>query len=328
MVRGVTKGNAVIMAAIGGGTFSYKGVDYEFIDETKKNLEDLECPICQEILNDPLQTNCGHLFCGKCLQSGGSRVKNCPVCREEYTSTSDQFLTRKINGLKVKCPNASKGCEWSGELRDAEGHVKAASCHLAKVQSKNITGQLLASQHPIGTHGQVPPSLMQPHQRRPWLENDKTFPCTPWVVKFEGYEAMKALNMPWFSDPFFTHSGGYKMCLEVHANGFKTAKGKYLSVYICLRQGEMDDFLKWPFTGKLRFTLLNQVEDNNHLWHTKNSVDYPTQLTRVLPPRTRSSGLGSRPFIQLLSLRDPSQPTIQYLQDDCLYVKVETLSVT
>ena len=430
------------MAATEGSTFFYKGVEYEFIDETKKNLEDLVCPICQEILNDPSQTNCGHLFCGRCLQQSASRVKNCPVCREEYTSMSDQFLTRKINGLKVKCSNAGKGCEWSGELRDAEGHVKTASCQYAEVLCKNgcgeyfqqrlitahekwcrkrhyscthcrmeatfdeITtshytlcesyplscpngcsvqvvrntlsshlivcprrlvkcryrligcpavlevkdmekhleekkdqhlemsmdtviklsvcmGQLHASLHPA----QVPAGLVLPHQRT-WLENDGTFPLTPWVVKFEGYEVMKALDMAWYSDPIFTHSGGYTMCLEVHANGFSTAKGKYLSVYICLRQGEMDDVLKWPFTGKLRFTLLNQVEDNNHLRHTKCSVDYPTQLTRVLPPRRRSSGLGSRSFIELLSLRDPSQPTIQYLQDDCLYVKVETLSVT
>ena len=70
------------MSALGGGKFSYQGVEYEFIDEIKKNLEDLVCPICQEILSDPLITSCGHLFCRRCLEEDGRGLKDCPVCRQ------------------------------------------------------------------------------------------------------------------------------------------------------------------------------------------------------------------------------------------------------
>ena len=443
MVRGVTKGNAVIMAAMGGGRFCYKGVDYEFIDETKKNLEDLVCPICHEILNDPLITNCGHLFCGRCLQQSGSRVKNCPVCRQEYTSMNDQFHARRIGGLKVKCPNAGKGCEWSGELRDAEGHVKTDSCQHTDVLCKNGCGEyiqrslisdhetgkcpkrlyscphcgkedtfdaittshytlceeylipcpnaclakvsrskllshlavcprrlvicryrhigcsavlevndmekhltenkdqhmemcmdtvvtlstcvswLLASQDPT----QVPAGLVLSHQR-PWLENNNTFPITPRVVKLEEYEAMKAEKRVWYSDPISTHPGGYQICLQVYTNGLKSAEDKYLSVYICLMRGEMDDVLKWPLTGKIRFSLLNQVEDSNHRPHTIKCIDRASHFSRVLPPKKRAAGLGSSSLVLISSLRDPADPSVQYLQNDCLYFKIETLSVT
>ena len=130
------------MSALGGGKFSYQGVEYEFIDEIKKNLEDLVCPICQEILSDPLITSCGHLFCRRCLEEHGRDLKDCPVCRQTYTSMSDQFHARKIGGLKIKCPRASQGCRWRGELKDAKGH-HAALCHYADVLCKNGCGKCL-----------------------------------------------------------------------------------------------------------------------------------------------------------------------------------------
>jgi hypothetical protein len=44
--------------------YSYQGRDYSFVDHVP---EDLMCPICHELLDEPQQTQCGHLFCQKCL---------------------------------------------------------------------------------------------------------------------------------------------------------------------------------------------------------------------------------------------------------------------
>ena len=444
--RGGTKDNAVIMAATGGGTFCYKRVEYEFIDETKKNLEDLVCPICHEILNDPLITNCGHLFCGRCLQRGGSRVKNCPVCREEYTSMSDQFHARKINGLKVKCSNAGKGCEWSGELRDAESHVKT-SCQYAEVLCKNGCGEhieqlfmlfhelvkcpkrpyscpyceregtftdivtshftactLLPVACPTGCGSEIPRNRLLSHLdecakrpvkckysnigcpavleakdmeqhleaqkdkhlelsmdaivkltacvsqlqllhsshtsaqqlagpvmplSRPWLENISMLPFPPRIVKLVGYEEKKINSTIWHSEPFFTHPGGYKMCVQVYTNGFKDAEGQYLSAYTCLLRGEMDDKLQWPLLGKISMFLLNQIEDDNHVRLVADyRKDAPDRVSaRVQPPKNKSVGNGQPRILKLSSLADPAKPSVKYLQDDCLYFKVDTTEV-
>ena len=438
------------MSAMDGGSFSYQGVEYEFINETKKNLEDLVCPICQEILSDPLITSCGHLFCRRCLEGHGRGPKDCPVCRQEYTVMSDQFHTRRIGGLKVKCSNARRGCKWSGELKDAKGHVAApsgASCQYTDVLCKNGCGEYfqrrvigrheamqcpkrsyicrhcgkkgtfdgIESSHytvctllpvpcPTGCSTQVPRNQLLAHLgecyrrpvkckyrhigcpavleakdmerhletqtdthlelsmeaivklntcvsqlqllhsssasaqqlassvmplSRPWLESPSVHPFPPWIVKLEGYQDKKAKKTVWYSKPFFTHPGGYTMCLQVYTNGFKSAEGQYLSAYTCLLRGEMDQFLKWPFRGKVVMYLLNQVEDDNHNKFIAHYIDDTSDAAsaRVLPPKNRSAGCGKLKIVELSLLTDPANPSVKYLVDDCLYFRINAAEV-
>ena len=46
------------------------------------NLEALQSPVCFEIVLEPVQTSCGHLFCKRCVEG----VDGCRVCRERFTS--------------------------------------------------------------------------------------------------------------------------------------------------------------------------------------------------------------------------------------------------
>ncbi|XP_070605077.1 E3 ubiquitin-protein ligase RNF170-like [Erythrolamprus reginae] len=60
---------------------------------------DLSCPICLQTANFPVETNCGHFFCGYCLieyWKHGSWLSaiNCPLCRQKvvvlYTCSENQ----------------------------------------------------------------------------------------------------------------------------------------------------------------------------------------------------------------------------------------------
>ena len=48
-------------------SFSYKGKECLFVEEAKKNLEALLCPVCFGVVLEPVQTSCGPLFCKKCV---------------------------------------------------------------------------------------------------------------------------------------------------------------------------------------------------------------------------------------------------------------------
>ena len=48
--------------------------------------DDFLCPICLQLLYEPISTVCGHTFCYKCLCASYKRKKCCPVCRESIRS--------------------------------------------------------------------------------------------------------------------------------------------------------------------------------------------------------------------------------------------------
>ena len=77
----------------------------------------------------------------------------------------------------------------------------------------------------------------------------------PVNITFSNFEQHRKSNNIWYSSPFYTHPRGYKMCLAIHANGNGKWRGKYISVFLHLMQGQFDDDLKWPFHDKISIQL-------------------------------------------------------------------------
>ena len=65
------------------------------------------------------------------------------------------------------------------------------------------------------------------------------------------FERRKKEIKHWYSPAFYTHVGGYNMCLAIFANGWDTGEGTHVGLAIHMMKGEFDSHLKWPFKGEI-----------------------------------------------------------------------------
>ena len=141
----------------------------------------------------------------------------------------------------------------------------------------------------------------------------------------------------WFSSGFYTHPHGYKMCLNVNANGSAEVEGTHMSEYLYLMKGENDDNLIWPLRYKCTITLLNQVMDRGHqakkFIYSKDEMDKHNRRV-VATGKKASAGEGSSArndlgegFPKFIAIdqsdfhEEAGQGT--YLMNDCLYFRVQ-----
>ena len=99
-------------------------IEYDFVEEPS---QDMFCPVTFDVLRDPHQTTCcGHHIsatAGARLQQEG---KPCPMCKEpNFTTQTDKYFKRVVNGLKVRCPHKGSGCEWMGDLGSIDQHANS-----------------------------------------------------------------------------------------------------------------------------------------------------------------------------------------------------------
>ena len=107
------------------------GYDCDLVEEPP---DDLVCPICLLPPKKPhLISCCGRKLCQTCVSKINEAGQPCPCCRgNEYVIVIDRQVERRVLDLKVYCKYKSKGCTWSGELRDLQKHVE--SCDMSNIK--------------------------------------------------------------------------------------------------------------------------------------------------------------------------------------------------
>ena len=147
----------------------------------------------------------------------------------------------------------------------------------------------------------------------------------PVTMKMAGFDKLKKEDTDWYSRPFYTGMGGYKMCLNVDANGWGAANGTHISVFTYLMRGEFDSHLKWPFRGTITFQLVNQLEDKEHHTDSNAYKDATPDFAQV--DGERSVGWGSPKFLPHCELGLSVANNHQYLKDDCLIFRIVSVKL-
>ncbi|KAL9976212.1 hypothetical protein ACROYT_G013484 [Oculina patagonica] len=107
------------------------GFDFAFVDELSSGQK---CSICLHAMRVPVQTaRCGHRFCESCLLATFSEDSDpiCPQDRQPIPENGgwscwfrDLAWERDILSLRVKCDKSERGCDWTGQIRHYEEHLK------------------------------------------------------------------------------------------------------------------------------------------------------------------------------------------------------------
>lgn len=138
--------------------------------------------------------------------------------------------------------------------------------------------------------------------------------------KVTNFRRLKKNQLDWTSPPFYSHPGGYKLCLNVESNGYDTGKGTHISVFVYIMKGDDDKSLPWPCKAHVTVELLNQLHDEGHFRHT---IDLENEeASRVGEEGTTGNGYGPHKFIAHDELACNVMTDTQYLKDDCLYFRV------
>ena len=155
----------------------------------------------------------------------------------------------------------------------------------------------------------------------------------PPVFTMTNFKQHKKDEDRWFSPPFYSHIGGYKMCISVKANGSDIGKGTHVAVYLHMMPGEYDDSLKWPFHGEVTVQLLNQRGNENHREKALvEGADYSFDhfmecVARVEETQERGLAWGHDTFIPHGGLAYSAGKDCQYLKNDCLKFQVNKVVV-
>ena len=85
----------------------------------------------------------------------------------------------------------------------------------------------------------------------------------PLVFKLHGHMEVKR-NGDYYDRSFFTSPSGYRISICTFPNGSGAGKDTHVSIFAAILGGLYDKSLSWPFLGKIKFELLNQLFDEHH----------------------------------------------------------------
>ena len=128
-------------------------LDYNVNDvvEGKDYIDILICPICYNILKDPVSCNNtekSHSFCNDCIFQCFKLNHKCPICKQNFEFGTNKKVKELLPKLKFKCKYAEEGCQkifdysyYFFHLEKCEFKENLYECQVEKYNFKNKTFQ-------------------------------------------------------------------------------------------------------------------------------------------------------------------------------------------
>ena len=161
-------------------------------------------------------------------------------------------------------------------------------------------------------------SLVKEHTQQEEKLEKMTENYAPFVWKIPNFQAVHEKAVAGeqevvLSESFYLFKNGYKLRMKMMPNGgntldpvaHKECKGRFLSLYIKLIPGEYDSILPWPFTEKVRVTLIDQYVRKDMRENISLVIDF-SDHAYFRPPVENDVGYGFPDFVSQDILRSRS----------------------
>ncbi|CAG2236832.1 LNX3_4 [Mytilus edulis] len=115
--------------------------------------KDKRCLLCNLVLDNPIKTPCGHLFCSGCILPWVVQHKNCPLCYQTIQTCeleNELYLRDFILNSTVRCEFRTQGCTKIVRLLDSELHGK--HCEFRPVKCSNLGCDAVLRSRELETH--------------------------------------------------------------------------------------------------------------------------------------------------------------------------------
>uniref|UniRef100_A0A3B3VS56 RING-type domain-containing protein n=1 Tax=Poecilia latipinna TaxID=48699 RepID=A0A3B3VS56_9TELE len=124
------------------------------LDRFKGTVDpDFKCNLCNKVLEDPLTTPCGHVFCSGCVLPWVVQQSSCPVkCQRISAKELNHVLPLKnlILKLEIKCDNHARGCDAVVTLQHLAEH--AETCDFSPAKCGNRGCEEVVSARDLDAH--------------------------------------------------------------------------------------------------------------------------------------------------------------------------------
>ena len=249
------------------------------------------------------------------------RLHRCPHCRQtgQYRVMTTSHL-RVCPELEVQCPN--KDCLHRTLGKNIFFHRKQCPHENVGCQYRHVGCTFVTTREKMQEHES---ECTQQHLTLAMKALSTANHTAPLVIRMKHFKEHKDAGIAWHSPGFYSHQGGYKLCLNVEANGYGTYEGTHISVYTYLMKGTNDANLVWPFQADIFVVLLNQLKNEKHhekVWKYthKTLMDYNQRI--MTDSEISDNAFGIPKFVSHSTLVEHSHQGVQYLKDNSLCFKV------
>ncbi|KAL5016199.1 hypothetical protein ScPMuIL_006852 [Solemya velum] len=223
---------------------------------------------------------------------------------------------------EIPCPFYESGCEYKSERKCMQIHISDDPIQHLGLACDTIVRQkreLEIQAREIHTLQEKIKTLRNDVDNIGKLYGSQLlWRIDAWAEKVQ--EATLGKKQTFFSPPFLTARHGYKMVMTICPYGDGKARGKFLSVFICVCRGEFDALLSWPFNLDVSITLIDQCQDpaarRNTTFTIKPNTCKDNKVFLGRPVGERNASFGAQRFLELEKVN-----SLDYVRDNVVFIK-------